>query len=405
MYSRPLSNAARLAAAVFFATPILAGCRSGGIPVASSAGKTPAYVDMVALQRRHPLTEERERLRRTSATPVVATGDVGGGGWAALLPAALPGGLETGNVRAPARARLVGEVAKAEEEEAAARAARRARRLEQRRAELLAAERGALAEQQQLLREQTDLRTREALEARVGTLSHLKTAEQIYRAQIREGVLGPAEPEVLNEETKRLRPLIGTPPIDAGTLRASVDRLKGPLDFLPTPRSRMTVMAEAAGSGARRVKSQLDSIWEAGLLEREEVARRARAEMEARVEERLRVLASTRRQSTRPNRDTIAQELARTLEGEQELAGQRVAGAEGKRVALAVPSSRRVGVSTSNRAALLERLLAEDVRARVRDAAQRQRLALREAPTPGVADRTAEIGGWVGLAEGREVRK
>lgn len=401
MCSRSSSRALRLAAPLLTAALIAGGCKPKGQPE-SSGPEQPVFVDMAALQARHPLADELAQMRAANNRVIVAGAK--GANWAAALPPTTGGGLESGIRRTEARNRLQDELIQAEEKLAEARARRRARRLEQRRAELLAAERGALAEQERLLREQTDQRTRDALEARVDNLSHLKTAEQIYRAQLRAGVLGPANPDLTGDEIKRLRPLIGDPPMDALTLRDSVNRLKGPLDFLPSPRSRMTVMAEAAGGAVRRVKSQMDSIWEAGLLEREEVARQARIAMEARVEERLKQLASQRPRNTQ-NRSVIRQELADTLQVEQEVAKKRVSGAGAKQVAFRVPATQGVGSGTWNRAALLEQLLAEDVQARVKDAAQRQKLSLRGARAPGVPDRTSQVGSWVGLLEGREVRQ
>ncbi|MGC4047232.1 MAG: hypothetical protein QM758_25825 [Armatimonas sp.] len=380
---------------------IAGGCKSGG--PGSTTANQPVFVDMAALQSRHPLAGELARLRSAGGGVSVSAGTPGGS-WAGALPATSGGGLESGTRRFTARTRLADELIQAEAKEAEARAKRRARRLEQRRAELLASERGALAEQQRLLQEQSDLRTRAALDAKVGTLSHLEIAEQIYRAQLRDGVLGPADPDLTDEEIKRLRPLVSTPPTDAASLRETVNLLKGPIDFMPAPRSRMTVMAEAAGGAARQMRSQMNSIWNAGLQEREEVARKAREEMEARVEERLKQIASQRPRTTQ-NRSTIRQELAETLQVEQTLAGKRVQAAGGKQVAFRVPATKGTQLNTGNRAALMEQLLAEDVRARVKDAAQRQGLALRAVRAPGVPDRTSQIGGWVGLLEGREVKQ
>jgi hypothetical protein len=396
MCSKPSSSA--ILPALLLVGVLLSGCRAGILPAPPVAPR-PAYVDLAALEQRHPLARELARLRATTGQSWTVTGE---SGWEAALPAISDGGLEGGTARASARARLTREAALAEVEEAATRADRRARRLEQRRAELLASERGALAERERLMREESDRRTREALAARADTLAGLRTAEQLYRAQLRAGVLGPTEAGVLEKEVVRLRPLIGASPVDKESLRESVNRLKGPTDFRPAPRSRMTVMAEAANSASRRAKAELDTIWEAGLTEREKGVSQARAEMEARVEARLKALG---RQQAEQVRGAIGQELAGTLRTEASLTVERTRAVEGKRVTMALSSPRRIGTPDSNRAALLERLIAEDIRARVRDVAQRQRLALTERPLPNVADRTTLVGGWVGLAEGREVRQ
>jgi hypothetical protein len=365
---------------------MLSGCRISAEPTA--APLRPAYVDIAALVRRHPLHPERQRLgERPVSVSLEPLPEV----WEARLPS-LPsdGGVELSELS------LDGAMERARREVRERRRRQRLRLLAQRRAELIAAERGALALRERELKEGAERRQRLAAASLATTLGELRTAEQLYRSQLRDGVPGQADNREQAGEIERLRPLAQPIPIGVPELKASVERLKGPAGFRPAPRSRMVVMAEAAGGARRRLGQELVARREEGRRQGEAEVARAQAEAAARVEARLAALTGTERGDDLEKRVQSVASAALARAAEMEMGAQKISGTSERRWRTRWASASKLP-TTTDRAALLEALIEQDVVARVRDAAQRQRLALTTTTVGGVPDRTAQVGGWIGL--------
>ncbi len=385
----------RSSSAALLGVLLLAGCRSA-LPPPAPAPPEPVFVDVAALVVRHPLFPELVRLR----TPAVSPGRTVtlASRWEASLAVQAMPSVSESRSQARVREALTYSAAQAVVLGGASRKERRMRRLEQRRAELLASERSALAERERALREQIERRLRGELAGRIETLAGLRMAEQLYRAQLREGVSGRADPKEQQAEIARLRPLAQPSVRDLPDLKERVNALKRGPDFRPAPRSRMTVMAEAAGGAHREIRGTLDALWEAGERERTEASATARAGLDKRVDARLETLSAEQGAGQAAE---IRQELGRALADEARLGarGRRGLASALRRVALQVGMPPETRASAESRAAQLAALIQQDVLARLQDAAQRQRLELHTTPAPHLADRTAQIGGWIGLGE------
>ena len=175
--------------------------------------------------------------------------------------------------------------------------------------------------------------------------------------------------------------------------------LKGGDDpaFRPSPRSRMTVMAEAAETGRRQVASELESIWRDGEMRRLAAIQKLRVELEDRVEARL-----------APVREPIAvefiaretrREAGRTLLVESRTVARTPASPQREmRVTLAADAVRSAMGTPSD---LRERLRREELLARVLDAADRNHVVVAFRPERGVPDRTEDFAVWLGLRKGK----
>lgn len=382
MYSRRSSSAGALATAL-----LLGGCTVGASS-APTALSSPGFVNLDALA-------SRQGDGLASVVPANA-------GSAAPAPEVWRGGLASTPAVAPSatrrfyeRAAYVGNAERELDRYLSILAERQQRVVVQRRAELLASEREAQIAEEQSRVDAEAATTRRGIEEKADSLADLQRARQLYLAQLRSGILG----SVAETELVRLREQVNAGVRDLEGLRATVNALKGGDDpsFRPSPRSRMTVMAEAAETGRRQVASELESIWRDGEVRRLAAIQKLRTELEERVEARL-----------APVREPIAVEfLARETRREAE----RTLQVESRTVARTPASPSReirvtlaadpVGGAARTAGGAREGLRREELLARVLDEAERRHVVVAFRPERGAPDRTEDFAVWLGLRKGK----
>ena len=229
-------------------------------------------------------------------------------------------------------------------------------------------------------------------------MADLRIARQLYLAQLKAGVLG-TEASVTPASLMRLREKIEKNIRDIEDLRTAVRILKGPDNsFRPSPRARMTIMAEAAENGRQRAARELDTVWQRGEGERLALLRSSGQAVAERVEARLAPLRDPLvldglRHETEQSVDRLLRAEARAQVRAEQVPAREL------KVARTFSRSgfRPAGMSPAIRLQLIR----EDILAQVRDLADRRHFVVQLSPTPGVPDRTKEFARLLSFRKGK----